>query len=784
MKREGAIGAAALIAILATVGISLQTGSKPTESSRPAEAIVKRPQPSTAKGKSREDKPGCGSLTDQLKDFLDIDEKYVRCPDANDQNSWKPSPELAEKTSDLKFVIALTPDPVHTHLSLLFDQFAVAIQEGAQDEKYDFDSSWFPWEDEQSSYPILEDEKKAYQEKQAKENQPGIILFRRAADCQNQDLENCKRELSGGYREGLVVFVVGEEATEGIHREQFRSAVRWIAALRPDTAAAKKVAILGPTFSGSIPSLVQLLSQENIKSMLSLSGANPKLAIYSGSVSSQNLAQSFQKAFRKSVVFHSFVQDDNEILRRFFDYMCHEQGPRAAGIAILSEDETAYGGRGAKESNNTCGNDELKPLRLYYPRDISALRGAYQTKLLFDTGSSSQTAELGRRNLPSDLADPTGRVHDSIRSYAGNQTALAQEAFLLEIVAELRDHQIIYILLRGSNALDQLFLTNFLRRSYPDGRIVIFSSDLSFIREHGANGLSGVMTLSTYPLIPHEPEWTQHQHAPAANRVFSADAVEGTYVAFRLLLNDKNFNAANSDATRCRVREEQQDQLFLPAVVCRESDDYSPIPDYSPPFWINQRSPADNQQSDAKPVDDGQTYYGPATWLSVIGVNRFWPVASLMHGRAQDRKEPDQKKGAAQVNKNNDLEGPETPLENEYIFPGTGGLLCLPCLVLLVRIVYGQTCVPGTLCHARRVAPHRAGVLWYLLHRVDGPRLWTGLRSIFPSQSPVKVSTICAVLHAHRSFCQLGGHPAEQVHPTAAGCRAGREVRELAQYNP
>ena len=84
----------------------------------------------------------------------------------------------------------------------------------------------------------------------------------------------------------------------------------------------------------------------------------------------------------------------------------------------------------------------------------------------------------------------------------GNQTPLNQEAFLLEIVAALRELHARYILLRSSNTLDQLFLTNFLRRSYPDGRIVIFSPDLMFIRERGATGLSGVMTLGTYPLFP------------------------------------------------------------------------------------------------------------------------------------------------------------------------------------------------------------------------------------------------------------------------------------------
>ena len=121
-------------------------------------------------------------------------------------------------------------------------------------------------------------------------------------------------------------------------------------------------------------------------------------------------------------------------------------------------------------------------------------------------------------------------MHDSIRSYGGNQTPLTQEAFLLEIVAALRELHAQYILLRSSNTLDQLFLTDFLRRSYPDGRIVIFGSDLMFIRERGATGLGGTMTLSTYPLFPLERDWTEHQALPAADRVFSADTAEGTYV--------------------------------------------------------------------------------------------------------------------------------------------------------------------------------------------------------------------------------------------------------------
>ncbi len=602
---------------------------------------MKRPKPAVKKGARLEYLPGCNSLEQQLEEFLGIEEVV---PPKQCFKSGFPPPgtshhELTEKTSQLKFVIALLPDPVHTHSSVLFDQFAVAIQEGGQDENYDFDSSWLPWDDDDSHYALFADEKASNQEKEERENQPGIILFRGPFDQ------------SDPYLRGLVVFVVGEEATHGIHREQFENALDWIAALHPEAdTKIKRLAILGPTFSGSLPSLAQALSELQSTDQLDLSKTSdgPRLAIYSGSVSSNSSAEAFQKMFSSRVRFHSFVQDDDEILRRFCSYITYEQrGFDASRLAIISEDETAYGGpsgmalgRGETDEDDKArkNNEEVCPdhaLNLYYPRDISALRGAYQTRSLFDIGTSPRPADMLRRNLPTDLADPTGRVHDSIRSYGGNQTPLAQEAFLLEIVTALRELRARYILLRSSNTLDQLFLTNFLHRSYPDGRIVIFGSDLMFIRERGATGLGGTMTLSTYPLFPLERDWTEHQSLPASDRVFSSDTSEGTYVAFRLLLHDRRLIDGDPEGARCNLLDRDEGTIFVPAIACTENP---PIPDYSPPFWT-----LPDQCGEMNGANTGEScpYPGPATWLSVIGANRFWPMASLTPAKRNLTAPPD-----------------------------------------------------------------------------------------------------------------------------------------------
>jgi hypothetical protein len=637
MKKEGTFGAAALLAIAAVVGLSLQPGSKQSGETASRTAPVRHGD-TTNKTPRAELGPGCRNVEERLQDFLETEEPIAPndCYISGAPLGLRPSKQLAEKTSRLKFLIALLPDPLHTHQSVLFDQFTVAIQEGAQDEKYDFDSSWLPWEDGDQPYPLLGDQEAANLKRENRENQPGILLFRRAINCrdemrkQPEAQKKCEdarhlgsglgtpSKLSKSYRDGLVVFVVGEEATAGVHKEQFQNAFKWLDVLeKVGPGERRRAGILGPTFSGSLPSLTQALNDPRTAAWIRAGKSEP-LEVYSGSVSGKDPVETFRFLNGDSVDFHSFVQNDDVILERFCSYLETEQhehfDPRR--VAILSEDETAYGKSGVESGDHGCRGQALN---LYYPRDISSLRGAYQTKSLFDSGTSAPATDSQRRNLPTDLADPAGKVHDSIRSYGANQTPLVQEALLLEIVAALRDLHARYILLRGSNPLDQLFLTNFLRRMYPDGRVVIFGADLLFARERGTTGLGGSMTLSTYPLFPLARDWTENGCLPASDRAFSSDTAQGTYIALRTILNSGSLAVDPLDRKQCAVSATARNTPFLPSVTC----DQNPIPDYAPPYWTSA--------SRCEKTDTGVSceYKGPMTWLSVIGRSRFWPVASL-----------------------------------------------------------------------------------------------------------------------------------------------------------
>jgi hypothetical protein len=108
------------------------------------------------------------------------------------------------------------------------------------------------------------------------------------------------------------------------------------------------------------------------------------------------------------------------------------------------------------------------------------------------------------------------------------------------------------------------------------------------------------MVLSTYPLVTLEQDWTpslfssaidpnRPRGADAEYRSFGQEASEGAYIAARELFSDP------------------------------QTDPKPPVPihDYAVPTWA------------ADPKDNGRDNECPATWLTVIGRRRFWPVAAL-----------------------------------------------------------------------------------------------------------------------------------------------------------
>jgi len=651
MKAVAGWGAAAL-AVATLVGLNPQLGNKSATAPQSPGTVNQTlgRQAVNVEAKSAFERGPCADLEDTIRTFLLAPTNQIAAPVSCYGNDPK-EPEYLEdqkeaitfqpRANTLQFVIAILPDPAHTHFSLSFDRLAEAVQQGAQDEGYFYDSSWLPWETEEKPLVLLADQNKADDEKKAREEQPGILLFRKKQAPKSSDPP--QPGTLAPYEEGLVVFIVGEEPTGGVHKRQLENALNWVAALQPWTtdgnvAPAHPLKVLGPSFSGSLPSLAQLLAEDSSTvSKLYANAPDRTLSIYSGSVTSNALVKWFIDPARGigTVRFRSFQQDGDGLFKAYREYL-KQLKFEVSHLAILSEDETAYGGYGHREADPLCkplpDEGKIGPTCLYYPRDLSALRGAYQKEGIFSTGSKAESADAARQ-LATDLADPEGKEHDTIRNYSGDQTALSQEAILQQIVSMLQAHESQYIVLRSSNPLDQIFLSHYLRRAYPAGRIVIEGSDLLMRRETGATALSGIMTLTNYPLLPWEYHWTAPSGDPPylhAHRVFAQEGSESAYLALRFLLNAQNpirgqklpSNARSVGDQACEC---EADCLFLmPNRFVLPNGSRFALPDYAAPFW-NSPEGTGNDPDSYRSFEAQR----PSVWLSVLGRDGFWPVAAL-----------------------------------------------------------------------------------------------------------------------------------------------------------
>ena len=289
MNRSLGLGAAALVAIATLFGITRQAGNNHASTvAQPANAVRESrkttPSQKGKKGSAALDPAlGCGPIEGTLQTFFLIPEvdsskqANIQAPDecfADRENGSNPDTLPWRLAAGAHTMVALLPDPIHTQLAGTFDQLTEAIEHASQAEGFNYDSSWLPWSEPGPAYMALSDNLRANTVRGAKEDQPGILLFRRSSTA------------PGDYSSALIVFVVGEQATAGINKTQFENAIAWMDWLAQDgnkNPSLDPLTILGPYSSGSFASIAQIL-----RSGTPLAQSVKSLRIASGTASAQS----------------------------------------------------------------------------------------------------------------------------------------------------------------------------------------------------------------------------------------------------------------------------------------------------------------------------------------------------------------------------------------------------------------------------------------------------------------------------------------------------------------
>src|SRR5580700_780832 len=573
---------AVTVILLATVGgsIALMTphagiAGKPSAGSVPAQTLSRtdsNPQPGTSEY----------SPTQTLEEFLYGQD--MKLPTG--QTAKEAIGKFIQDQSDPRFkysvdsIIATLPDPIESGLSDKLDDQIDAIQRAAESQGYVLDRFKLPWptpgeraaKGGEAEIDQSEDSGPATGETahSGQRSEPGVLLFR-----------------DGHTRRALVVFLVGETPTSGIHKPALRKALHQACELRNAFASAlprgdcgndcPPISIMGPAFSGSQDSVEFALHDWRVEGSVGDGNTNcrdVKIKMISGSATSIDQSR-FQES--DNIDFKATIIPDSTTLLELSEWIKDRGMGSDTGehVAILSESNTGYGG-GVRAALSRTATLRLHAfaaaLSLKFPIHISELQKARESTSGHTTTADSLSLALKNSNLP--LAPVAGRERrDIIPIYSASEVN-SIELVLDQLLESIKQQRVGCVIIAASNVEDTIFLAREVRNSSPNVMVISLNASVLFLHSQVNPQVQGIFVASGYSLLSANQVWTNPFWGSQRRVQFPSDTAEGTYNATVALLGGDNN-----------------------------------LLDYGDPFNADARI--------------------PPLWVTVIGKGGLWPLATI-----------------------------------------------------------------------------------------------------------------------------------------------------------
>jgi hypothetical protein len=575
----------------------------------------------------------------------------TKVPDTHDANRilsefFGPTPigqvsageSLIRSRYELDFLIATIPDPLDSRLPYLFDRNLASIQRAAEADGYVLDRFDLPWIEEiRKKMPIKEDGKQSETREKDTERphphdtSPGYILFRDPLHEHSAD---------GSPPRALLLFLIGETPTSGIHKQAMISAldqIAWLCGRRtsshdmisphfdwsgprppeipaPLPMACSSIKILGPSFSGSAESLDFALHAW----IESRAKARPvHFRILSGTATAIPYATGahpgcfFQFPEESSSTFASAVARDTIALNELLLYLKSQHSSvNPFRVALLTEGNTAYGSSLSKAITQGAPSPKRKPEapappecpshsivmpvnNLPFPLHISRLRSESEKARRERQQSSQQETPNpdSSRSLPLPTEDDSGNAVDSIPSVSQLDIS-SSELMLSNLLSTISHEQFNYVGIAATDVRDVIFLAREIREHSPSTIIFALNADLLYAHPEANANTRGMLVITPYPLFTLNQLWISPNPATGAGtRIqFPDQGSEGVYNATRNLLNP--------DASLLEYGSPFDSQT--------SRKNYGGVTDNDKPSAVEST---------------------PPLWIVTVGRDGFWPVA-------------------------------------------------------------------------------------------------------------------------------------------------------------
>jgi hypothetical protein len=435
---------------------------------------------------------------------------------------------------DLHFLVALIPAPPDPRL----DQALEAVQRGFAQSDYLADRFWLPWTGEDTKGG-----------RATRRTAPGILLFRR------QEKDGSPRPHSLA-----LVFVVGETPKAGIQKGSFREALELAADLQKG-ATDPTVAILGPTFSGSVESLRLALTawkqwEGKVPQPLRFRAATGSATAAPNDVEDLLAAKAGSKDIEDpsaavEVEICRTVLPDETLQKAVLGFLKEEMGWDLRQVALLTEADTAYG-RSVLEAHHSEPTEKpaapeksAAPMVMVpFPSHISELRSATEKEKAAQAKAAAATQPAIPAGQPAalsfDLTDP-GRPADLVPTF-DSSTVLSNELVLENLLREVSREGIRYVGILATDVKDTLFLAEQVRARAPDAVLFTFNNNLLYAHPQYGQTMDGMLVFSSAPLFtegaPRQPK-SLSLTGGHSRRQFSSEFQQGLSEAVRYLMGAK-----------------------------------------------------------------------------------------------------------------------------------------------------------------------------------------------------------------------------------------------------
>jgi hypothetical protein len=413
-----------------------------------------------------------------------------------------------------RVLIATLPDPAGTDFGYWFDQCIESLGRAMADANgFSLERHWFGWLD---TKPAAMANK--LNDSSLKGENLGVLVYRK------NDEPAVRR----------VVLIVRENAMNGVHRPTFLQALN----LLPVRAGVPRVVkILGPSFSGSLPSIL-----ESLKAWGPVRSADVRLisgsAIGIGTEAPKSVDPGAEKLLIRSTHAHIVVQ-----MKAMLHYL-RDPGdtkpdddftlPDLGQVAFLIESNSGFGAAAFKGMQDGVTGDR-KPWFLRFPLHVSKLTA------ILSTEQRQRDERLGLRNRGSLTTQDEARAkRDLVPASDELRTAELNKRLLDDFCTTLNRERVRFIGIIATDPRDKLYLFDLLHRSCPNARLFTHGADNHFVHPSYFRPMRGVLISSTYPLVPPLQQWTHVWRKESESRrlPFPSTYAQGLYNAMLAQLGE------------------------------------------------------------------------------------------------------------------------------------------------------------------------------------------------------------------------------------------------------